>query len=56
MLKVMLVTTRNYESNAGTLNIAINAGGLEPGNGAIITLFMLDDGCGMPPPPPPKKK
>lgn len=55
------VEVRNYEANAGTLNVARNPGGTEPGNGASFTLVRLShDNCYEPidcppcPPSPPR--
>jgi hypothetical protein len=54
------VAVRNYEANAGTLNVARNPGGTEPGNGASLTLICLShDNCYEPvicPPQPPKEE
>jgi hypothetical protein len=36
-----VISIRNWESNAGTLNTAVNPGGTEPGNSALFMLFRL---------------
>lgn len=41
-----VLTVRNYESNAGTLNVARNPGGIEPGCPASLMLLRLShDNC-----------
>jgi hypothetical protein len=36
-----VVTIRNWESNAGTLTLALNSGGQMPGNSSLFMLFLL---------------
>jgi hypothetical protein len=48
-----VVTIRNWQANAGTINTAINPGGSEPGNSALFMLFQLSNVSSLPPPCPP---
>ena len=58
MTKGDVVSVRNWQANAGTVNTAINPGGTEPGNSALFMLFQLSNvpcpptPCPCPPPPP----
>ena len=53
LVKGDVLSVRNWESNAGTLNTAINPGGTEPGNSALIMLFLLSNSTLIIPPCPP---
>jgi hypothetical protein len=48
-----VISIRNWESNAGTLNTAINPGGTEPGNSVLFMLFRLSPSNTIIPPCPP---